>query len=777
MDALRAALANGADAVYLGASLFGARASVGFDEETLKDAVALSHLHKRRVHVTVNTLVKNAELSDVRRTFAFLESIRADAVLVQDAGAMKICLTEFPSLAVHASTQMTVHNAYGAVFLRDLGVRRVVLARECDIDAIRRVARTGIETEVFAHGALCVSVSGQCLFSSMIGGRSGNRGRCAQPCRLPYSFGGKPGAWLSPRDLCVRDRLPELIGAGAASLKIEGRLKRPEYVAVVTRAYRDALDAALEGRFSPADANEKRALQQIFCRGGFTEGRAFGKEDAAVIDPARVKPAGVSIGQITRVREHRDVFLCDARLSLGLNDGDGLEIGDQTVRYAGNPVPSGQTATLRMRARPRVGDDVRRTDDEGQLRAARASCEGDAFDRALPIRLSARLTAYPGKPLALALTDGEITVAREGDLCRSAETKPLDADAAARSLCKTGGTPYIIRDIALDTANAFAPAAALNALRRDALEAMTTGRIAAYAPAPQALAASAIPRAPASARLPDRPSRDRARPMLYVQTHDLSEASALRGAGADRLIAAPRDLRPAQLLQTSGQIQSFEYLALPPFCGDEALEALAAFAGQHGIGLCLQNIGQFPLAAETNCILGESIPLTNAESLSFFASLGARAATLSRELSFDEARAFDAALIPLILPVYGRTRLMLLKHCPYRAANGLSDGHAACARCFSGEPSAPLCLNDRFGNKLPLIPQKLPDGCVNALYSHQITDLSDQPTPDGVSYLISLTDETPDERLRVVRAFRDKLDGEPAPRGARFIGRYAEGVQ
>lgn len=766
MDALRAALSNGADAVYLGASLFGARASVGFDESALTDAVSLAHLHKRRVHVTVNTLMKDDELPALRRTLSFLSRLGADAVLVQDVGALKICLSEFPSLPVHASTQMTITNACGAELLKGMGVRRVVLARECNLDTIRRVAATGIETEVFAHGALCVSVSGQCLFSSMIGGRSGNRGRCAQPCRLPYAYDGKTGAWLSPRDLCVRDNLPELINTGMCSLKIEGRLKRPEYVAVVTRAYRSAIDAALEGRFSPADDKENQSLRQIFCRGGFTSGRAFDKEDAAVIDPTRVKPIGILLGQITRIREHQAVCLSDVRLAHALHDGDGLEIGEQTALYSGPSVPAGQTAIIRLRTRPRVGDAVRRTDDEAQLKAARATYEGDAFNAALSIPLSARLTAYPNRPLALTLTDCDLSVTCAGDICQPSQSKPLDADAAARSLRKTGGTPYVIGDIALDSSGAFAPASALNSLRRNALDLMTSARIAASMPRP-ASPYSFMQRQP-----------DQSKPALYALTDALDEAKALRGAGADHVILSPRDLRLNALEKAEEKIRTFDYFCLPTFCDDDTLNALVAFTKRLKMKLCLQNVGQLAFADGVESILGGDIPLMNGEAAAFCASLGARAATLSREMSGDEIAAMPPSPFPLILPVYGRTRLMLLKSCPYRVKEGLSEGHAACERCFQGGKEPPHSLSDRYGNALPLIPQKMPGGCMNALYSHRVTDLIGQALPEGISYLAAFTDETPDRRISIVHALRGRLDGDAPPSGGeRFLGRYIEGVQ
>ena len=284
-EALVAAVSCGADAVYLGYTAFGARSyACNFDDQQLKEAVEYAHERGRKIYVTVNTLVKQCEVDDLCDVLELLVRTGVDAAIVQDLGVVRIARERFPELTLHASTQMTVSNAQGAKLLGDLGLTRVVPARECSLAELKCMADTGVEIEAFVHGALCVAVSGQCLFSSMIGGRSGNLGRCAQPCRLPYHLDdGTSGYLLSTRDLMLIDRIPQLRDAGIYSLKLEGRMKRPEYVGVITRAYREALDAAEAHVPYHADEKTVRALKQIFNRGGFTEGYVMGRSNAALM--------------------------------------------------------------------------------------------------------------------------------------------------------------------------------------------------------------------------------------------------------------------------------------------------------------------------------------------------------------------------------------------------------------------------------------------------------------------------------------------------------------
>ena len=763
-EAARAALCNGADALYLGASAFGARANAGFDEKGLAQVIDLSHFYGRRVCVTVNTLVKQDELPAVRQTLAMLERLRVDAVLVQDLGVLRLIHEEFPSLCVHASTQMALHNAAGARLLKSLGVQRVVLARECSLDTIRQVAQTGIETEVFVHGAQCVCVSGQCRYSGLIGGRSGNRGRCAQPCRLPYEWQGQTAAWLSPRDLCLRDHLHELAQAGVASLKIEGRLKRPEYVAVVTRAYRQALDALADGRFMPADKAEKNALSQVFSR-TFFPGYAFDAHDARVINPQRVSSAGAEIGVVTRVFKKGAQPLCEARLTRALNDGDGLQIRgtrEQDIIYSGAPVPAGQTATLRLHGMAAAGDQVVRIDDEAQLAQARATYAESA---ALPtVYFDAALTAQPGAPAMLVVRDDRAEASVTGEIVQTAQSAPLDISRARRALEKTSGSGYTLRELTLTGQNGFLSAAALNDLRRRALEALRQARIDAWK----------LPQNSNDQPWPAPVAAEKNAPRLYVQSGDPALLAPLMEAGADAVIYAPTDFTEPAFTQALSRLPENAYVALPVQLTDAAFTHVMDALRARGLRPVAGSVGQ--LSPQTPMLAGEGVPCWNHLAADTLRQLGVQAAVLPRELSRGEiARLAEQCDLPLILPVYGRARLMYLNHCPARTALGLSGDRAHCALCAQGRGCRGQALTDRLGAQFPLLPVRLEEGCLVQLLSCRTRALGES-AERRFSWLLDFTLESADECLRLTRAYRAALDGGAAP-PAGYLERYDTGVE
>ena len=312
-----AAYDAGADAIYAGLPKFNARErGENFSPEDMAKIIDYFHRGGKKVYVTLNTIVKQTELAEVAEYLAMLDEMRPDALIVQDLGILRMMREFFPSLRIHASTQMGFHNSAGLELARELGVRRVILERQITMDELRKLSRCGMELEVFVHGALCCSLSGQCLFSSWLGGASGNRGRCKQPCRRRYFGRNGNGFFFSPRDLCMIEHLEELRELGIASLKIEGRLRQPDYVANAVAAYRLMLDA-------PADADrakllgEARNLLSRTCGRKWSTGFYDPRPAEPLISQASIGAAGLLLGAIDEVAPGGFAFTTGKKLHVG----------------------------------------------------------------------------------------------------------------------------------------------------------------------------------------------------------------------------------------------------------------------------------------------------------------------------------------------------------------------------------------------------------------------------------------------------------------------------
>ncbi len=773
-SALHAAIDCGANAVYLGYKAFGARASaVNFDDESLERAVRYAHLYHARVHVTVNTLVKPSEMEGVHRALAAIQAAGADAVIVQDQGVAAMVRRDFPRLQLHASTQMALCNAEGALMAQKLGFDRVVLARECSLEDIRRVCETGIETEVFAHGALCTAVSGRCLMSSMAGGRSGNRGRCAQPCRQEFRLGGENGPLISLRDLCTLDDLPALCEAGVASLKIEGRLKSAEYVAVVTSVYRRALDQIAKGEFRPGDYREKEKLMQIFNRGGFTRGHAFDAEDADMITPERVSHEGLPIGEILSVR--RD--FASMRVDRDLHNGDSLQLRgqkDEDMRYSGPDIPAGGTATLRLRPGLRVtpGTAAARLTDAKQVEEARAHAPCP-----IPVSMFARFAI--GQPMQLSMSDGKTSVTVTGDEVQAAQKRASTAEDARRQLEKLGGTPFVCENVqVVADEGVFLPVSALNALRRDAADKLTEARIAAFA-------------APANRRFVDfhmdrRVGTNISKESLAVVFNDPSMAGKLMDAGASLLVYAPKTFTADAIAIDLNILPDGCWLRLPPQMTQKTLEnALPVIADhkEHLAGLWAESVAQLALLPNMPVIAGEGVPVTNAEAVQVIRNTGVTACMLWPEWSFSDQKGVPA--MPRLMKLYGREMLMLLNHCPERVRLGLSANRAACRLC---KTASAVCgrenaiMTDRKGYQFPLARTRFAEGCEIQVLGALPTDLRAYDVDRralGAGALLHFTIETPEQQISLTRTFGALLRGEhvSAPAEQTTSGHWLRGVE
>lgn len=507
-ECLKAAVQNGADSVYFGAANFNARASAtNFDLTNLKDAIAYANLRGVKTHLTLNTLIKNNEFEDAVLLAEKAYEFGIDAIIVQDLGLATTLIKNFPDLPIHASTQMTIHNLEGALEAEKLGFKRVVLSRELSLDEIRYIcSNCNIEIETFIHGALCISYSGQCLFSSMIGGRSGNRGRCAQPCRLPYQIETldnssssvsdfkwnispnqtTPEYLLSTRDLCGLEYIPALIDAGVMCFKIEGRMKTPEYVATVTRIYRKYIDLALSNNPYIIDEKDKKDLMQVFNRGGFSCGHLSNEPNTDLVYSKKQNNMGIYIGNVSNINANKGHVLFSLTDSISI--GDIIQFEKESTKYTVSElmIKNKNYTTLekkdlveigRMKGNIHAGDKIFKIVSKELSSFAELSYSKENKK----VKLSASITVHQNEPIEIIVNTANsenelfnnITISKKTDIIPvEANSKPIDEQRIISQLSKTNDTIFEFEDINVSLEeNTFIPSiSALNELRRNCLE-------------------------------------------------------------------------------------------------------------------------------------------------------------------------------------------------------------------------------------------------------------------------------------------------------------------
>jgi U32 family peptidase len=477
MNQLLAAVENGADAVYLGGRLFNARINAtNFTMEELKEGIDYAHLRNVKIYITMNVLIKDEELEEAVKYAAEMYHLGIDGIILQDIGLADALRKTLPDLPLHFSTQGTIYNTSGVRTAIKLGFKRVVLARELTIEEIRTIAAEQLcELEVFVHGALCMSYSGQCHLSRAIGGRSANRGECAQPCRLPYQDeNGNEGYHLSPKDLCAIDQLGALMEAGVSSFKIEGRMKSAEYVATVTRIYRKYLDLALRGKAYTVEAKDKEDLLQAFNRGGFTQGYLLGQPGQKLLSGRIPKHQGVLVGKVLARPKVKDMVDISYTAELSLGDGieiHGREINSNILTY----IKKGAKQRARIgdfRGDIKAGDLVYRTSSKILLEQAKGSYLPEARKEWRTIPVGMKFYAAPDQYPTLEIWEGEHHVAVTGEVkCEIALNRSIDKETISRQLSKTGGTPFLPSKIEIELGeDTSMPLSALNQMRREATD-------------------------------------------------------------------------------------------------------------------------------------------------------------------------------------------------------------------------------------------------------------------------------------------------------------------
>ena len=734
---LKAAVAAGADAVYMGGARFGARAyAQNADQDEMIAAIEYAHLHGCRLYMTVNTLFKENELGELYEYLLPYYKAGLDGVIVQDLGALSFIREHFPGIELHASTQMTITSVYGAKELKRLGCCRVVPAREVSLEEIRRIYdETGMDIETFVHGALCYCYSGQCLMSSLIGGRSGNRGRCAQPCRLPYRVYGQENGTavnkedqkcvLSMKDLCTLDILPQILEAGVFSLKIEGRMKSPRYTAGVVRIYRKYLDRYLEygseGYY--VEPEDKKELLDLFDRGGFTS------------------------GYYTR-HNGRDMIALKEKPEFRETNKELFDFLDREYVETEKKEP----------------------------------VEGYAY-------------LAEGLPSVLTLTCGDISVTVSGQEPQAAKNQPMTREKVIRQLGKTGATAFEFTELEAEVCGAlFLPVQALNELRREGFEALTEAiqnqwrRKAPEAGEVQNGADSGEKSSRAAGCAGPVPDESAGKRPMYLTV------SAETGDQLSAALAMP-EVRRICLDASSFQPERWaEFVQLIHQAGKECYLTLPHIFRTHAIGFfrtyrsCLEQAGFDGLLIrafeEIQWMREEQISLSASFDASVYAWNHGAVHTLKEEQaafitapwelnSRELEPVFEACRregLPAELIVYGRAPMMVSAQCITKTVKG-------CSKC----PSL-LWMKDRTGARLPV--QNHCAFCYNTILNplpvslHGCADSVKRLAPEGLR--LCFTIETGEETKAVLNAFAAEfIRGENAePPFTEFTrGHFRRGVE
>ncbi len=822
-DSLKAAVNAGADAVYIGGHRFGARAFADNPgEDLLLRGIDYCHVRRKKLYLTVNTLLKEQELEEELYEYllpCYREGL--DGVIVQDLGVMCFLKENFPLLPIHASTQMTVTGTDGARFLGSQGIRRVVAARELSLEEIRTIiAETGLEIETFVHGAMCYSYSGQCLFSSMIGGRSGNRGRCAQPCRLQYSLcdpqgkqPGRPRYLMSLKDMCAVGLLPELAEAGVASLKIEGRMKRPEYTAGVVSIYRKYLTDCLCGGRSRVSDEDKRILLDLYSRGGFSEGYYHRKNGPDMMTMRRPNQQGSNAADILKKGEQvRAKALCR------ISKGDILEAVPDTPGQKGPEITMKETVGKgdvfclpSSFSGLKNGQKLFRTRNEALLK----SIERDFILTECKEKINGVLIISQGKPVILKVVCGIFEAEAQGGTAEKAVRQPMTRETILRQLKKTGDSPFVFSDIEIRMREeVFFPLQMLNQIRRDALslleeKILSAGRREApqrFRPASDSAKETSQRPRPASDSAKETPQR------LRPASDSAKETPRQKTGGFLLTVSVQEEAQLEEILKktASGALsvdtvyldaQFFFSKAGKPLPEEQA-EALMRRVHEAGCrcffqmppifrrdlrrvyqtpsvrrilakadGFLVRTIDAFAFLRhegyQNPIVSEEGFYACNRRAAAFLMQSGVSRLTLPAELNASELEALGCAGRELL--VYGRIPLMFTAQCLRKNTSG-------CTKI----PSV-LFLKDRKKMLFPVRTRCLE--CCNVIYNSVPLDLRscrDEILRLSPSHLrLSFTTETTRETGKILLEYSEFLSGDQTARGAApgTRGHFRRGVE
>ena len=767
-ESLKAAVNNGADAVYLGGKSFSARRSAGnFTTEEIKEACDYCHVRGVKVYVTVNTLYKDSELKRFIDFVKELYVIGVDALIVQDTGAANLIKRSFPDIKLNASTQLTANTADDVNFLYKNGFDKVILSRELSIEEIKNISEnTEAEIECFVHGALCVSYSGQCIMSSILGGRSGNRGCCAQTCRLPYELYKdydkvSEGYLMSPKDIETLEILPQLIEAGINSFKIEGRMKNPEYVAGVTAIYRKYIDMYFnEPENYVVDKEDIKVLLQLFNRGGFTNGYFTTPSGSSMMSVERPKAWGLKTGIV-------DVYdskygRASIRTREPLVPGDGIEVWTKQEPHAGcgisKPSRAGQVISVMVKGDIAKNDVVYKTYDKSLMDKMKKSYEKDTRKT----EIFGKLIAKEGTPLQLKLwLDKGVSISTDGSVPTKAERRPISEDIIIKQISKMGSTPFELKklDVELDE-GIYIDIKALNELRRSACEALE-----------EKLISKGRHSEPDFIAFPETSvSGVKMNKKLNVKVRDRGQLNAAISCGSvDTVyyeICEDFEENYEHIINKAHDKEVKLYAAFPRIYRENTDKLYRDFISKLSNsmidGFLVTSVGLFDMAKKFGkpVALDYNMNIFNNEAVEYFRHRGADRITMSVELNVKELN--TAADDECETVVYGYLALMTTVQCPI---GNYAGGKTAGVYCSERYSEAKYSLKDRKDVAFPLLPDCSQCVC-QILNSKPLFTLKffDEVLENPAGYVrLDFTKETPGETADIIRAYAEMINDPKHP--------------
>ncbi|HHX17741.1 MAG TPA: U32 family peptidase [Clostridium sp.] len=782
-ESFLAAVENGADAVYLGGKNFSARQfAENFDKDLLKQSIEYAHIRDVNVYLTMNTLISDKELKEALNFLDEVSVIGIDGVIVQDLGFAKEIRSFFPHLHLHASTQMTVYSLEAVRVLEKMGFKRVVLARELSLEEIGNISKnTPIETEVFVHGALCISYSGQCLMSSIIGGRSGNRGKCAQPCRLMYQLVDKNDKFwgksylLSPKDLCTLNFLNEVVDSGVKSLKIEGRMKSPEYVAVTVRIYRKYLNKILRGEKNYQDCIDEmdlKDLTQIFNRGGFTEGHFKGKRGKSIMSFEKPKNWGVYLGNVISYDRHLKTITLKLQDSISI--GDGIEIWNGEDESPGTIVTSiknkkrdvrdsniGEVVSIgSIRGNISKGDKVYRTSSNKLNAQAAETFSGNAIRK---IYIEGEISISYGMPAIFIVKDdlGNEFEVKGIKLVQKAINRPLTKERIKDQLEKTGGTAFEFKRIDINLEEGVSlPISEINNLRREAIEKLEDCRKDKYKRVRVKEFDKLLCENEEKVDGNKKAFEDK-EPAIAAYFYRTDEKEDYYCVAADRVYLPIKMFEDEEKIKMIFNIKKSNeevFISIPPITRKNYKKIINSRlkplinAGVDGFIIgnigTLKDIEKVRNIEDVKVVGDYSLNIFNSSSICTLKDLGFLGATLSYEMNLNQIKKIiDIPSFQKEVLVYGNIPVMTSQYCPLNALEGCKN------KCRGEE----FYLKDRKGMKFPIMMDNI--DCRATIFNGQVllfAENIDKMSSWGIDVLrLAFTDEEPLRMREIVNMYRD----------------------